>query len=134
MGLPEHIVLFDGVCNLCNKSVQYIIRRDTDKKVYYAPLQSDIGQKILAANHLSTSEFNTFIYVENGKIHTKSDAALRLSRILSWPTSLWYYLLLVPRFLRDFVYDIIARNRYRWMGKRDACMLPTPELRSRFLS
>lgn len=132
--MPAHIVLFDGVCNLCNHSVQYIIKRDKESKIYYAPLQSDIGNKILTANHLSTKEFNTFIYVNEGKIYTKSDAALEVAKVLSWPTRLLHYLKIIPRFIRDGVYDFVSRNRYKWLGRRESCMIPTPELKSKFLS
>jgi predicted DCC family thiol-disulfide oxidoreductase YuxK len=126
------IILFDGVCNLCNGSVQFIIKRDKDAKFRFASLQSDTGRKVLEQFHLPTDTFNSFILLEDGKIYTRSTAALRVfSRIKGWK---WAgALMYVPRFIRDGVYNLIARNRYRWFGKKDECMVPTPELKSRFL-
>lgn len=126
------IILFDGVCNLCNGSVQFIIKRDKEAKFRFASLQSEAGRKILEQFHLPLDTFNSFVLYQDDKIYTRSTAALRVFSQLKgwkWVGALSY----VPRFIRDGVYNLIARNRYRWFGKKDVCMIPTPELKSRFL-
>lgn len=130
----EHIVLFDGVCNFCNASVQFIIKRDPKAKFSFAALQSERGQELLAQNKLPMQHFDTIILAEGGKIYQKSTAALRIAKELSgmWPI-LYYACILVPPFLRNAVYSLVAANRYKWFGKREACMLPTPEQRARFI-
>ena len=125
------IVLFDGVCNLCNSSVHFIIARDPAARFRFAALDSAAGQRLLAESGLSGSL--SVVLIENGRAYTRSAAALRIARRLRFPWPLLYALIVVPRPLRDAVYDWIARNRYRWFGKREVCMTPTPELRSRFL-
>lgn len=129
----ERVIYFDGVCNLCNGSVQFVIKRDKAGKFRFAPLQSRAGQAILARNGLSGEHFTSFLLSENGKLYRRSTAALRVVRRLpgAWP--LLYGFIIVPPFIRNAVYDFIARNRYRWFGKKEACMVPTPELKSRFL-
>ena len=140
MGTPAQVdhhplVLFDGVCNLCNAAVLFVIRRDPRGKIKFASLQSDVGSSILQSYGLQhgNHHFQSIILIEKDKAYTRSTAALRAARYLNkgWP--LLYAFLIVPKFIRDFVYDWIARNRYRFFGKRDACMIPTPELKSRFL-
>lgn len=129
----ERIVYFDGVCNVCNASVQFILKRDKNRKFKFAPLQGKSGQEILNRFNMKTSSFDTFLLFENGKIFQKSTAALKVIRHLNglWP--LLYAFIIVPPFIRDFFYGLIARNRYRLFGKRESCMIPTPEIRSRFL-
>jgi predicted DCC family thiol-disulfide oxidoreductase YuxK len=126
------LILFDGVCNLCNGSVQFIINRDKEAKFRFASLQSDAGKKILQQFQLPTDTFNSFILYQDGKIYTRSTAALRVfSQLKNWKwVGAFQY---VPKFIRDGVYNLIARNRYKWFGKKDECMIPTPELKSRFL-
>lgn len=126
------LILFDGVCNLCNGSVQFIIKRDKEAVFRFASLQSETGRKVLEQFHLPTDTFNSFVLLEDGKMYTRSTAALRVfSRVKGWKwTGAFLY---VPKFIRDGVYNLIARNRYRWFGKKDECMIPTPELKSRFL-
>lgn len=128
------VVLFDGVCNFCDASVQFIIRNDPAGKFRFAPLQSAFAREILQKNGLNPEVFDSVLLVENGKVYQKSAAALRIARKLRrlWPVL--YVFIIVPPFIRNAVYDFIARNRYRWFGKKDACMLPTPEIRSRFLA
>ena len=125
------VVLFDGVCNLCNASVTFIIDRDPEALFRFAPLQSDVGRALVAECEVEGED--SIVLVEDGRCHVRSDAALRIARRLDglWP--LLGVLLIVPRPLRDAVYRLIARNRYRWFGKQDACRLPTPDLRARFL-
>lgn len=127
------IILFDGVCNLCSSSVQFIIERDKEDQFQFASLQSDFAQKILLKNKLNTSTFDSIVLVENDKIYQKSGAALRIAKELEFPWNLLYVFIIVPYPIRDFVYGIIAKNRYKWFGKKESCWLPTPALRSKFL-
>lgn len=128
-----NIILFDGVCNLCNASVQFIIERDPTAIFRFAALQSDFGQSILAKNSVNTEGGDSIILVEDGKVYDRSTAALRIARRLSGSIKLLYVFIIIPRPIRDFVYKIIAKNRYRWFGKQDACWMPTKALKARFL-
>ena len=134
MALPPAVILFDGVCNLCNGFVQFVINRDPTGRFHFTSLQSEAGRKLLATYGLPpVIEPETVILIENGQVYTHSTAALRILRQLSglWP---WLYAaIVVPRPARDWVYRFVARHRYQWFGHRDACMLPTPALRQRFL-
>ncbi len=129
----ERIIFFDGVCNVCNASVQFILKRDPEGAFKYCTLQSARGQKTLEENGMPTGTFDTFLLSENGKLYTKSTAALRAVKELSgfWP--MLYVFIIVPAFVRDTIYGFVARNRYKWFGKKESCMIPTPEIRSRFL-
>jgi len=131
--LPDRLLFFDGVCNLCNGLVQFIIRKDRRKIFHFASLQSKTGQRFLNAHVLLTQDLNSLVYWRKGRALTRSTAALNVARDLggAWPMA--YAFILVPRFLRDALYDLIARKRYSWFGKRETCMVPTPELRERFL-
>lgn len=132
--LSKHgVLLFDGVCNFCNGAVNFIIDRDPDNYFKFASLQSEAGQAYLRRFKLPTEDFNTMVLIENNSYHTKSSAGLRIARRLKGFWSLGYLLILVPKFVRDAVYDQIAKNRYSWFGKQDQCRLPTPEIRARFL-
>jgi predicted DCC family thiol-disulfide oxidoreductase YuxK len=126
------IILFDGVCNLCNQSVQFIIKRDKKDYFRFAALQSEIGTDLLQQYHVSPQS-DSIVFIDNGKAYTKSSAALRICKGLSglWP--LMYAFIIIPPFLRNSIYNWIARNRYRWFGKKNACMIPTPALKSKFL-
>jgi predicted DCC family thiol-disulfide oxidoreductase YuxK len=130
---PPAIVLFDGVCNLCNASVRFVLDRDPAGRFRFASLQSEAGRRLLEAHRLPTDELSTVVVVADGRAYTRSDAALRIARGLGggWPAL--GALRLVPRPLRDAAYGVVARNRYRWFGRKEECMLPTPEQRSRFL-
>lgn len=127
------VILFDGVCNFCNGSVNFTIKRDKHKTIKFAPLQSDIGKALVKQYGLPENEMRSFLFIENGKLYNKSTAALRVSRHLKglWP--LFYGFIIVPPFIRNAVYDLIARNRYKWFGQKDECMVPTPDVRARFL-
>jgi predicted DCC family thiol-disulfide oxidoreductase YuxK len=127
------VVLFDGVCNLCNGSVQFIITHDPAAHFRFAALESEAARRLLGECELSGPLPDSVALVEGGSVYTRSTAALRIARRLAFPCPLLYALIVVPRPLRDVVYNLIARNRYRWFGKRDACMVPTRELRARFL-
>lgn len=126
------VILFDGVCNLCTGSVQFILKRDKEKKFLFASLQSNYGQDLLKQFDLSTNTFNSFILYQDEKIYTRSTAAIKMFQQLKgwiWVKIFWA----VPKFIRDAVYNLIANNRYKWFGKKEACWLPTPELKARFL-
>ncbi|PCJ82413.1 MAG: thiol-disulfide oxidoreductase [Flavobacteriales bacterium] len=131
--LPSKIVLFDGVCNFCNSTISFMIKRDKKKIFRYTPLQSKIAQHLLKKHNLLDEGIDSIIYIKNGEAFVKSSAALLMCKQLSglWPV--FYSLIVIPRVIRDFFYDIIARNRYRWFGKRDACMVPTAEVKELFL-
>ncbi len=127
------VILFDGVCNLCNGLVNFVIPRDPKAKFRFAALQSESGQKLLKQFHLPTDDFNTFILVEGDHYYKKSTAALRVLKGLGGVWSLFYVFILVPSQIRDFVYNVIAGNRYRWFGKKDQCLIPTVDIKNRFL-
>lgn len=126
-------MLFDGVCNLCNGSVQFIVRHDPAGRFRFASLQSEAGQALLRRHGMDPGDLFSVILVEDGRVYSRSDAALRIARGLSGGWRAAGALRVVPRPLRDLVYGWVARNRYRWFGKQEACMIPTPELRARFL-
>lgn len=130
---PSHILLFDGVCNLCNSTVNFLIKRDKKQLFTFASLQSNTGQALLAKFGLPQAAFHSFVYVKGDKYYQRSGAMLRVLRDLGGIWTLAAVFLLVPPFVRNFFYKIIARNRYRWFGKKNECMIPTPELRKRFL-
>lgn len=133
MAIPDRLLLFDGVCNLCNGVVQFIIERDKNARFRFASLQSKVGSEVLEANNLRTDEFASFIYLRNGRTLMRSDAALNIARDLGGAWKLAYGFIIVPRFIRDAVYNLVARNRYRWFGRKDECWIPTPELKARFV-
>lgn len=128
------IVLFDGVCNLCNSAVTFIIQNDPKRRFRFAALQSPVGQALLQRFGLSTETLNTFVLIEGDRAFIKSTAALRSARLLGylWPVA--FVFIVIPRPIRDLCYDLIGKNRYRMFGKREACMLPTPDLKARFLT
>jgi predicted DCC family thiol-disulfide oxidoreductase YuxK len=131
--LSHSIVLFDGVCNFCNGSINFIIRRDRRKIFRFASLQSETGARILRQFGLPPDSVETIILVEDGSCYTRSSAALRIVRRLGVPWSMLSVLSVIPAAARDAIYDLIARNRYRWFGRKSACMIPTPDVRERFL-
>jgi predicted DCC family thiol-disulfide oxidoreductase YuxK len=130
---PSPVILFDGYCNLCSESVDFVIERDPRAHFLLAALQSDAGKQLLRRHGRSIVGPDTVILIERGRLYEKSTAALRIARRLrgAWP--LLYAFILVPRFLRDAVYDGIARNRTRWFGRRETCRLATPDVAARFL-
>jgi predicted DCC family thiol-disulfide oxidoreductase YuxK len=127
------VILFDGVCNLCNGAVQFIIKRDKSSKFLFASLQSDYGQSELLKLGLDPEVLHSIIALENGKFCERSDAALKIASALSQPWPLLGIFKILPRFFRDWIYDLIASNRYRMFGRRDSCMLPTPDLKAKFV-
>ncbi len=130
----KKIILFDGVCNLCNGAINFIIKRDKHKMFVYASLQSEIGQKLIAERNINTQEIDSILLIDPGiAYYHKSTAALQIAKHLRGGYPLLSAFLILPKFLRDWVYDIIARNRYKWFGKKDSCMIPTPELKALFI-
>lgn len=129
----EAVVLFDGVCNLCNAAVNFAIDRDPRGRIKFASLQSPLGQQLLAEHGLSTTDIDTMVLITGGHAYTRSSAGLRLLALLRMPWPLAYPLLIIPAPLRNLAYRFIARNRYRWFGRMEHCRVPTPELRQRFL-
>lgn len=128
------VILFDGVCHLCQSSVKFIIRRDPSGIFRMASLQSEAGVQLLQKYGLEPkAEPDSVLLIENGRVWQKSSASLRIARRLSGGWPMFYAFIVIPRFLRDPVYNWIARNRYRWFGRDDVCMLPDPALRKRFL-
>lgn len=128
----NEIILFDGICNFCQGSVKFIIKYDKTKKLKFASLQSEIGQK-LRTTYQIPDDTDSIVFIKNKNAYIKSSAALRIATYLSFPLNLLYIFIIIPTFIRNFFYDIIAKNRYKWFGKQDACMLPSHEIRSRFL-
>ena len=126
-------IIFDGVCNLCNASVDFLMRKDKKGVFKFASNQSEAGKELLAGEAEGQGEVNTIFFYDEGQLYRRSTAVLRLSRYLGFPWKLGYVLLIVPRAFRDWIYNWIARNRYKWFGKKDTCRLPTPEERERFL-
>jgi predicted DCC family thiol-disulfide oxidoreductase YuxK len=127
------ILLFDGVCNLCSRTVQFVIRHDPAGRFRFAALQSPAGQRLLVEHGLPADALDTFVLIEGARCFTRSDAAIELARRLD---GAWRWLRLaavVPRPIRDWAYGVLVRNRYRWFGRRESCMVPTPELSQRFL-
>ena len=130
----EHpVVLFDGVCNLCSGSVRFLVEHDSAATLRFAPLQSETAQDLLDAVGRHDYGFDTIVLVEGEECYTKSDAALRIARHLGRPWSLLWAFRYVPRPFRDAVYDAVASSRYAVFGRKDRCMVPTPETRDRFL-
>lgn len=131
--LTHSIILFDGVCNLCNGAVNFVIKRDTGNVFKFTPLQEKQGVLLLKTHAVDTQKLDSIVLIENEKVYVKSSAALRIARKMSnlWP--LFFVLLIIPSFIRDGVYDFIAKNRYKWFGKKEQCMIPTQGLREKFL-
>ena len=127
------IILFDGVCNLCNDSVKFVIKHDPKDVFWFTALQSDAGMKLATEHGIDTSKTDSILLIDQDKIYVKSTAALKIARHLSGGYPLLFGFMIVPNFIRNWVYDIIAKNRYKWFGKKDSCMIPTAELKNKFL-
>ncbi|WP_273130347.1 thiol-disulfide oxidoreductase DCC family protein [Metabacillus sp. HB246100] len=128
------ILLFDGICNLCNETVKFVIRYDKNEHFKFASLQSVEGQNLLKKHRLPTKDFNSFVMVKDNKVYTKSTAALMVCKTLGGAWSLLYLFIILPKPFRDAIYTYIAKHRYKWFGKKEECMIPTPEMKKRFLS
>jgi len=127
------IVLFDGVCNFCNATVNFVIEHDKAGYFKFAPLQSEIGEHLIAKHGINTAETDSVIVVENDQAYMHSSAALRIARRLDGLWSWAYAFVVIPKPIRDFFYKVFAKHRYRLFGKQDTCMMPTREIRARFL-
>lgn len=128
------VILFDGVCNLCEGFVQWVIRRDPDAIFRFAPLQSAVGAELLEGCSISGDSLDSVVLVEDGHCYRKTDAVIRVCVKLGWPYRLLGPGRFVPPQLRNIAYDAIADRRYGWFGKKDACMMPTPDIQSRFIA
>tara|TARA_R110000868_G_scaffold97101_5_gene267118 strand:+ start:6984 stop:7403 length:420 start_codon:yes stop_codon:yes gene_type:complete len=137
LDIPKHkkLILFDGVCNLCNSSVLYVIKRDKKNIFLFAPLQSEAGKQIIQKFNINTEVVDSIILYNPEKevINYKSTAALKVASQLRFPTNLLAIFIIIPNIIRNWVYDFISKNRYKWYGKKEVCMIPTPELKSKFL-
>jgi len=129
----QKIILFDGVCNLCNSSVLFVIKRDPKDQFRFAALQSEIGEQLITKYQIDTTQTDSIILIENNTAYIKSTAALKVARNLTGGWPLLSAFLIFPAVIRNWGYDFVARNRYKWYGKKDSCMIPTPELKSKFL-
>ncbi|CAN5712676.1 thiol-disulfide oxidoreductase DCC family protein [soil metagenome] len=129
----QQIILFDGVCNFCNGTVNFVIKRNKKSTIRFGALQSEAGQQLLKQYKISTTNFQSFIFIEEGKVFSRSTAALKVCKYLDagWP--LMYGFIIVPAFIRNWVYDFIAKNRYKWFGQMDSCMIPDAGVRQRFI-
>lgn len=134
--INKQLILFDGVCNLCNSSVLYVIKRDKKDKFLFAPLQSDIGKDIIKKFDIDTKKMDSILLYNPKKdnISYKSTAALLVAKQIGFPSNLLTVFLIIPAFIRNWVYNYIAKNRYKWYGKKESCMIPTPELKAKFMS
>jgi predicted DCC family thiol-disulfide oxidoreductase YuxK len=130
----QPIILFDGVCNFCNSAVNFTLKRNKKANIMFAPMQSEAGQKLLLHYNLPADDMKSFFFIENAIVYKQSTGALKVCRHLKslWP--LCYGFIIVPKFIRDGIYNWIAKNRYKWFGMQQACMIPTPEVKSRFLN
>lgn len=133
MSSDHKIILFDGVCNLCNGSVNFFITRDKKDIFRFAALQSDIGIELQKKLNIDYENIESFILIDANKYYRKSTAALKVAGILGFPYNLLYPLLLIPPFIRNIVYNIIAKYRYKWFGRKEYCRVPTPEEKAKFL-
>lgn len=134
MDVSKKTILFDGVCNLCNRSVQYIIKRDKNDVFRFGPLQGEIGKALVAERGIDTTKVDSIILIDPGVAYfVKSDAAIEIAKEIGGAWAVFSLFQWVPVTIRNFVYDIIAKYRYRWFGKKDQCMVPTSELKAKFL-
>lgn len=133
MKIDNKIILFDGVCNLCNSSVVFIIERDKKNVFKFAALQSETGSKMIQERGIDIKVIDSILLIEPRAYYFKSTAALKITRHLTGAWPLLYAFIILPASFRDWVYDIIAKNRYKWFGKKESCMIPTAELKSKFL-
>ncbi len=135
MQIPKDrpVILYDGICNLCNSSVRFILKHDTREKFLFSSLQSDASKKLLLHLNYKIIEMNSILLVENGQIHEKSDAVLKIASGLRFPWNLTTVFRILPRKVRDSIYDSVARNRYRWFGKKDSCEYIVNTYENRFI-
>jgi predicted DCC family thiol-disulfide oxidoreductase YuxK len=130
----DNLVIFDGVCSFCTKLVQFVLRHETDHVLRFAPMQSATGSRIMRELGIDPSDAETFVVISGGEAFTKSDAAIRLTKHLCSGWNVLRIFTVLPRPVRDWAYGIIARNRYQWFGRYDQCMVPSPDIRDRFIT
>ncbi|TYB76626.1 DUF393 domain-containing protein [Bizionia saleffrena] len=136
ISIPKHkqLILFDGVCNLCNTSIQYVIRHDKKNTFLFAALQSDVGREMITKFNIDPLKTDSILLYSPVKgMYTKSTAALRIAKHLGFPVNVLPVFLIFPTCIRNMVYDFVAKNRYKWYGKKEQCMIPSPELQSKFI-
>lgn len=133
IAFKKSIILFDGVCNLCNNTVQFVIKRDNKQQFLFASLQSDAAAKLLLQFSNKKIGLQSIVLIEDNKVYDKSTAALRIARKLNPLWNILYIFIIVPKNLRDLVYDYIAKHRYKWFGKQDSCILFIKEYKNRFI-
>lgn len=131
--MAKAVILFDGVCNFCNAAVNFVIRHDRRDHFRFAPLQSEAGRALQMEYGVDAGALSTFVLVENGKAYGRSTAALKVARRLGFPMNMTYAFIIVPRAIRDMAYNFVARNRYKWFGKKEVCMVPDERVRRKFL-
>ena len=129
----KHLILFDGICNLCNASIQYVIKHDKKDVFRFTPIQSEVGRKVIKDFQINTKKTDSIILYSKKRISYKSSAVLKIAMVLGLPISIFGVFWIVPPFIRNWVYDYIAKNRYKWYGKRESCMVPTQETESKFI-
>lgn len=127
------IILFDGICNFCNSSVNKIIKHDKKNQFKFAALQSETGKKLVEKHSIDSTKIDSIILIENDAVFIKSTAILKISKQMSGLYPLAFGFIIIPAFIRDIVYDFVARNRYKWFGKKDSCMIPTAEVKEKFI-
>jgi predicted DCC family thiol-disulfide oxidoreductase YuxK len=130
---PFNVILFDGVCNFCNSSINFAIKRDKNNQLKFAAMQSTAGSQLLQQYSISEKNMQSFIFIQNGIVYNRSTAALKVCTHLNGGWPLLYGFIIVPKFIRDGVYNFIAKNRYKWFGKKNECMVPSPAIRAKFL-
>ena len=128
------VILFDGVCNLCNSFVNFVIRNDKKEVFKFAPIQSDFGKIALKKHRINSKDTDSIILIDDDNYYIKSSAALYIAKELSGAYPLLFCFMIVPKFIRNWIYDLVAKNRYKWFGKKVSCMIPTPELKDKFYS
>lgn len=131
--MQQKIILFDGVCNLCNGFVQFIIKRDQKSTFKFAALQSDFGQTFLKSQNLNPLELKSVILIDGNKVYTQSNAALKITKHLDGAWKMGYAFIIIPPFIRNGFYKLVAKYRYQWFGQKDQCMVPTAALKARFM-
>lgn len=128
----QKIILFDGICNFCNRMVNFAIRNDKNGKLKFSPLQSEFGQKLIN-NYGVAVDADTIIFIENDKVYTYAKAAIRVCRHLDWPAKMLYGFIIIPPIISQPVYKWFAKRRYKWFGRKDCCIVPSSEIRNRFI-
>ncbi len=131
--MDKPILLFDGFCNVCNASVDFVLKNDRSKSILFASLQSKTGKKLLEEYGLNPNELSTVVLIFKEKVYTKSSAVLQTAKIMGFPWNLSIVFFIIPKFLRDYFYTKFAANRYKWFGKKEACRIPTSEEKQRFI-